>query len=296
HYQTLGRDTVRHQPMISTVPSTMTPDEMSKAGLSDSDSILLPSMIAFSSMGADAGILLLRKQLEFIEIVKDTIDPSRLIVRVPENVSLEEFKSYVREFHSKGIRAAAFTFDGLLGSSDFESIYLRSVLPTSWLSIALGKIAPNTIPLLFYTGFDIIDSGYSLEAAVTGIRLWRNDSENIEAGKPHRFCSCIHCVSFSDDSDSKLIETLQNHNLDVYTEVLSEATYAMKKGELRWLVESMTHASPNHASLLRQVDQQTYTFIEEFTPTTGADTVPLIGPESYYSPVVRRYREYLGSR
>ena len=296
HYITLGRDSSKQRPMISTIPFTMMPEELSKAGLNDSDSILLPSMISFSSIGADAGILLLRHQLEFIDAVKDNIDPSRLILRVPENVDVEVFKSYIHDFDSRGIRAAAFTFDGLQGSKDLESIHLRSVLPASWLSIALGKIAPNTIPLLFYTGFDIIDSGYSIEAALTGIRLWRNDSEHIESGKPHRFCSCIHCVSFSDDSDSKLIETLQNHNLDVFTEVLSESNHAMTNGGLRGLVESMTHVSPNHASLLRQVDKQIYNFIEEFTPTSGADVVPLIGPESYNSPVVRRYREYLESR
>ncbi|MHA1135253.1 MAG: DUF5591 domain-containing protein [Candidatus Thorarchaeota archaeon] len=296
HYKTLGRDPARQKPMISTIPFTMTPDELSKVGLNDSDSLLLPSMISFSSLGADAGILLLRNQLEFIDAVKETIDPSRLIIRVPENVSFEDLKSYLQDFHSRGIRAAAFTFDGFLGSMDLESIHLRSALPASWLSIALGKIGPAIIPLLFYTGFDIIDSGYSIEAATTSIRLWRNDSEYIEPDTPNRFCSCIHCVSFSDDSDSKLIETLQNHNLDVFTEVLSESIHAMKNGELRWLVESMTHVSPNHASLIRQVDKQTYAFVEEFTPTTGADVVPLIGPESYNSPVVRRYREFLGSR
>lgn len=296
HYKTLGRDPARQRPMVSAIPFAMTPEELSTVGLNDSDSFLLPSMVSFSSLSDAAGILLLRNQLEFIEAIKETIDPSRLILRVPENVDIEDFKSYLDEFHARGIRAAAFTFDGLLGRVSLESIHLRSAVPASWLSIALGKITPDTIPLLFYTGFDIIDSGYSIEAAVTGIRLWRNDSEHIEQGTPHRFCSCIHCVSFSDDSDSKLIETLQNHNLDVFTEVLSESIHAMKNGELRWLVESMTHVSPNHASLLRQVDKQTYSFIEEFTPTSGADVVPLIGPESYNSPVVRRYREFLDSR
>jgi archaeosine synthase alpha-subunit len=296
HYKTLGRDPDRQRPMISAIPFTMAPDELSRIGLNDSDSILLPSMVSFSSLSDDASILLLRNQLDFIDAIKDTIDISRLIMRVPENICFDDFKSYLDDFHSKGIRAAAFSFDGLLGSVDFESIHLRSALPASWLSIALGKITPDIIPLLFYTGFDIIDSGYSIETAVTGIRLWRNDSEHIIPDKPHRFCSCIHCVSFSDDSNSKLLETLQNHNLDVFTEILSESINAMKNGKLRWLVESMTHVSPNHASLLRQVDKRTYSYVEEFTPTSGADVVPLIGPESYNSPVVRRYREFLDSR
>jgi len=296
HYMTLGRESAGQRSMISSIPFTMKPEELAKAEENNSGSILLPSMISFSSLSANASILLLRNQIEFINSVEDAIDPSRLIIRVPENIDFQVFESYLHDFHSMGIRAAAFTFDGLLGSVDTESIHLRSALPASWLSIALGKIVPSMVPFLFYTGFDIIDSGYSIEAAVTGTRLWRNDSEQIEQGAPHRFCSCIHCVSFSDESNSKLIETLQNHNLDIYNEVLSESIHAMNTGELRWLVESMTHVSPSHASFLRQVDKQSYSFLEEFTPTSGADVVPLIGPESYNSPVVRRYREYLEAR
>ena len=128
HYKTLGRDSARQKPMISTIPFTMTPDELSNAGLDDSDSILLPSMISFSSLDDKAGNLLLRNQLEFIDAIKDTIDPSRLIIRVPENVDFEDFKSPLHDFHSKGIRAAAFTFDGLLGSVDLGSIHLRNTL------------------------------------------------------------------------------------------------------------------------------------------------------------------------
>ena len=32
----------------------------------------------------------------------------------------------------------------------------------------------------------------------------------------------------------------------------------MNNGRLRWLVESMTHVGPNHASFLREVDKLTY--------------------------------------
>lgn len=296
HYRALGRDSGSTSPMIVSVPFSMKPEELVDAEVSDSDSILLPSLPSFASLTEDAGILLLRYQLEFIDKIQDRFDTSSLIIRVPEVIHLEEFKLYIQEFHSRGIRAAAFTFDGLLGASDLQSIAGRSVLPTSWLSIALGKIPPSLLPLLYYVGFDIIDSGYALEAAATRFRLWRNDIELIEQGKSHRYCSCINCVSFTDETESRLVETLQNHNLDTFSEVQSETLHAMEKGRLRWLVESTTHVNPNHASFLREVDKQSYDFLEEFTPTTGADVVPLIGPESYNSPVVRRYREYLESR
>jgi archaeosine synthase len=209
---------------------------------------------------------------------------------------LEILKSLLKDFHSRGVRAAAFTFNGLLGSEDLQSVAARSILPVSWVSLALGKISPTIIPLLHYVGFDIIDSGYAFAAASTQHRLWRNDIELIESGKPHRYCSCITCVSFNYEDESRLTETLQNHNLDVFSEVQSESLNAMIAGRLRWLVESMTHVDPNHASFLRQVDKHVYAYLEEFTPTIGTGVIPLIGPESYNSPAVRRYRENLESR
>ncbi|MHA1943459.1 MAG: DUF5591 domain-containing protein, partial [Candidatus Thorarchaeota archaeon] len=70
----------------------------------------------------------------------------------------------------------------------------------------------------------------------------------------------------------------------------------MQSGRLRWLVESLTHNTPAMASNFRIVDRDLYQFIEEFTPSVGSETVPLIGPESYNSPVVRRFRETVVSR
>ena len=292
----MGRDLTLPTPGIVAIPFNMTSDELANTALGNSDPILLPSLVSFSLLDNQASTLVLRYQLEMIDKTKENVDPSRLILRVPENLNIEDFKDILDEFHSKGIRSAAFVFDGLVGSTDFESITLRSTLPTSWLSFALGKIHPSMIPLLYYTGFDVIDNGYAYQAAASGVRLWHNDSEQIESGNPHRFCSCSACDTIDEKKGSELIQALYNHNQDIYSTILSESIHAMTAGRLRWLVESMTHVSPSHASLLRQVDKQLYSFTEESTPTAGADVVPLIGPESYNSPVVRRYREYLGSR
>jgi archaeosine synthase len=58
----------------------------------------------------------------------------------------------------------------------------------------------------------------------------------------------------------------------------------------------MTHSSPANASILRQVNNEHYDFIEEFTPTVGSKHVPLIGPESYNAPAVKRFRERIVQR
>jgi archaeosine synthase len=150
------------------------------------------------------------------------------------------------------------------------------------------------IPLLHYHGFDIIDIYHRHEAAIQNIRLWKNSSEKIEPGKDPRYCPCPECANIDDEEN--LSETLLNHNLETYRAVLSESTHAMHSGRLRWLVEGSTHNNTAMTSLLRILDKKLYGFIEEFTPSVGGGTLPLIGPESYNSPTIRRFRENVATR
>jgi archaeosine synthase len=264
--------------------------------MQETDSLLLSSMPAFSSLGDEASTLLVKHQLNLLDHLRQKIDPARAVLRVPEGLSPESFSSNIPDCHSRGIRAAAFTFDGLLGSSDFNSLQLRSCLPMSWLAIALGRISPGTIPLVYYMGFDIIDIGHAVEAAARHQRLWHNSSEVIKHGQQARYCSCPSCQQLPEANSSEIMDILLRHNVSMYDSLLSESFHAMISGRLRWLVESTTHYSPAHASLLRRVDRHSYAFIEEFTPSSGAPIVPLIGPESYNAPAVRRFRERVVER
>jgi archaeosine synthase len=163
-------------------------------------------------------------------------------------------------------------------------------------ALAVGRIEPGLIPLLYYTGFDIFDIGYAEETAANGLRLWKNGSEKVELGKEKRYCSCPACAKLDTTKQEDLQSILLEHNLSIYRSVISESKEAMRSGRLRWLVESSTHNSPAHASLVRLVNRELYPFIEEFSPTTGPDALPVIGSESYYAPVVRRFRDFVASR
>lgn len=296
-YETLGRASQPAEgPRLLALPFELSSDKLQQGMTVETDSFLLPSMPAFSTLDDAAGILLLQHQLNFLRQVSPEIASSRVIVRVPDEISPESFSSYLHEFHSMGVRAAAFTFDGLLGKSDFNSIRLRARLPMSWLAVALGRISPAEIPLIYYMGFDIIDIGHAQEAAIAYQRLWHNGSEIIKKDHPFRYCPCPNCQGIETADLSKTTSLLLKHNIDMYTSVLSESFHSMNTGRLRWLVESSTHNSPAHASLLRKVNQQLYSFIEEFTPTSGDSIVALIGPESYSAPSVRRFREFIADR
>jgi len=164
------------------------------------------------------------------------------------------------------------------------------------IALAAGRIEPGLIPLLYYTGFDMIDIGYAEESAANGLRLWKNGIEKIELEKERRYCSCSACAKLDTTTPEDLQSVLLEHNLSIYRSVLSEAKEAMRSGRLRWLVESSTHNSPAQASLVRLVNRELYPFIEEFSPTTGPEALPVIGSESYHAPVVRRFRSFVANR
>ncbi|MFW9967869.1 MAG: DUF5591 domain-containing protein, partial [Candidatus Thorarchaeota archaeon] len=295
HYAALNRDELlKDTPMIVAIPGI---SHSRLDSLRDYDSILLPSLMADEILGLTAGSLLLEQQMSFLE--EQQIAPSGAIVRVPASLDEESFGQVLQEFSQMGVRAAAFRFTGDLGPSDYRMVTLRSQLPRNWFAIAIGRIEPYSLPLMHYLGFDVFDTGRAFEAAAQGIRLWRTDAEQVSDNETARHCACSACVSqpdLSSLSDYKLIEILTRHNISTYQMVLSESIHAMQSGRLRWLVESLTHATPSVASLLRKVDRNLYSFLEEFTPTTSNSTMPLIGPESYNSPAIKRFREKLVSR
>ncbi|TFF92231.1 hypothetical protein EU545_01630, partial [Candidatus Thorarchaeota archaeon] len=245
----------------------------------------------------------LEYQYEFLQGTTD-LSPERCAIRVPSGVTPDTFREWVSRFGALGVQAGAFTFDGALGPSDWSAMKLRSVLPASFLTIALGRIPPSLLPHLYYLGFDVIDIGHAGEAAEKKTRLWPLSSEQFPpttsspaVTSPKRFCSCSACSKLrSDDGSFSVNSVLESHNVMIYEEVLSESLAAMRSGRLRWLVETRTHSSPSHASILRRTDQSLYDFVEEFTPTTGTGDLFLIGPESYNAPTVKRFRDFVANR
>ncbi|MFX1416901.1 MAG: DUF5591 domain-containing protein [Promethearchaeota archaeon] len=297
HYSTLGREeTSTESPVVFSWPFN---GEKEIQLPRPTDMLLLPSMIAGEFLDPEAARRLLEYQIEAIERTGEDIAPSRMILRIPSSLDSETSGEDFRRFSQEGLLAAAFRFDGSLGPADYNSLLLRGSVPRNWLTLGIGRIFPWMLPILYYLGFDVMDVGHAFEAAANGTRLWRMDSETIGESRHLRFCSCPHCAPLYDstvESGSRLADILSQHNLAIYEMLLSESTHAMKAGRLRWLVESMTHAGPPMGGLLRRIDSNLYAHLEEFTPTVGSKFIPLIGPESYNSPAVRRFRERVAAR
>ena len=292
-YGTLGRDEpLSDGPMLVSLPFVSQVDELPLSAVRESDSVILPSLLSLATINPKASDLVFEYQKKALLGISPSIDSTRTIIRIPSEANLET----ITQLADFGAHGATFSLNGQLGPQDFGAISLRSRLPLFMMAIAVGRIEPGLIPLLHYTGFDIIDIDHAQEAAAKDLRLWKNGSEKIELGAARRFCSCPACAKLDNAKPEDLMSILLEHNLNIYKSVISESKEAMKSGRLRWLVESTTHNSPAHASLVRLVNREIYSFIEEFSPTTGPDALPVIGSESYNAPVVRRFRDYVANR
>ena len=292
-YGTLGRDEpLSDGPMLVSLPFVSQVDELPLSAVRESDSVILPSLLSLATINPKASDLVFEYQKKALLGISPSIDSTRTIIRIPSEANLET----ITQLADFGAHGATFSLNGQLGPQDFGAINLRSRLPLFMMAIAVGRIEPGLIPLLHYTGFDIIDIDHAQEAAAKDLRLWKNGSEKIELGAARRFCSCPACAKLDNAKPEDLMSILLEHNLNIYKSVISESKEAMKSGRLRWLVESTTHNSPAHASLVRLVNREIYSFIEEFSPTTGPDALPVIGSESYNAPVVRRFRDYVANR
>ena len=298
HYSTIWQsDSKTHNsPTIVSLPWRL--EDIHLATIqSENAKVLLPSLPSIDTLGPDASASIIAKQLSLLE--EQTIPPPNAILRIPPTLPADLLDEYTTSSSNLGLSSASFLFNGSLGPDDFNNLVLRSRLPRNWISIALGRISPDLVPLLYYLGFDILDVGHAIEAASLGVRLWRMSPETIGEDRPPRICSCPACLGHSDLntlSPNDIFNILRNHNLWLYRTLLSESVHNRAMGSLRWLVESMTHANPSHASLLRKIDRDLYTYLEEFTPSFSSSVQPLIGPESYNAPSIKRFRDYLVER
>ncbi len=255
---------------------------------------LLPSLLGLSILPSSTGARIIQAQLDYLSESK--LDPSIAVLQIPSNLEELDLRSMIEDIKASAVFVVSFTFTGDFGPADLNNPRLRSILPRNFVCMALGRIPPSIVPLLYYLGFDIIDSGYAYEAASKSQRLWESDTEPMDM-REQRFCACIHCQELGTQRmESNTLERLQAHNMGIYKQVLSSAIHSMMKTKLRWQVESTTHANPELASFLKKADSLLFTFMEEFTPSHADQKTPFIGLESYYAPIVSRFREYVERR
>ncbi|MFW9849033.1 MAG: DUF5591 domain-containing protein [Candidatus Thorarchaeota archaeon] len=282
------------KPLILSTGTILTPNFSLLTDIQGRSLVLAPSLPGISGLSSSAAKQVLLKQIEMLDNWECN---NQYVLRIPSSISSEDLEELIPIFIDSGVHAASFLFNDELGDADLSSLRLRSLLPRNWITIALGRIRPSMIPLLVYSGIDILDAGYAEESACRLVRTWPMKNEKIVKGTPARYCGCMECKKLDENTSHQEIESiLLNHNLTIYRTQLSESTQAISERSLRWLTETATHSSPAVTALLRKIDNQLFSFYEEFTSTGGSGELPLIGPESYHSPPVRRFRDKVAER
>jgi archaeosine synthase len=256
---------------------------------------LLPSMLGLTALPSGAGSEAIKAQLNVLSRI--SLPADNAVLRIPWPLPKDELKTLIPLILDSDIQSVAFTFDGRYGPRDLGNLTLRGTLPRHWLVLALGRIRIEMVPVLYYSGFDILDIGHAFESAANLVRMWNMMDEHLTSGGHLRYCSCKHCDRLQTSMKTReMVSILLAHNTSLYAQTLSSCVTALETNSLRWLLESVTHYSPDVASFIRKTDAALASFYDEFTPSNGGHKQPLIGPESYNAPIVRRFREQVRSR
>ncbi len=148
---------------------------------------------------------------------------------------------------------------------------------------------PSSFALLTYLGVDFFDSTSAIISARNDVLLFPNGqfNKNDLAEIP---CSCPSCSKIKGKpSEMKFTEILQ-HNYFVMFNEIKQVRNAIFLGKLRELVETRVSASPTLAAMLKILDQNYYTFLEERTPIIRKNQLLSTTKHSLDRPEIRRFQ------
>jgi archaeosine synthase len=168
-------------------------------------------------------------------------------------------------------------------------ITLKRTVGYNKLIYTPGVGNPQHIAILAYCGIDLFDSvplilNARLENYLTTQgKLNKNEIEE-------DFCFCPSCTKGKRDHESIL-----GHNYYTALSELKMVRNAIRKGQLRELVESRIRSDPQMVSVLRIMDLRFYSFMEVHFPVTGGPMIAASN-DSLFRPEIMRFRERVKSR
>ncbi|MCK4332810.1 MAG: DUF5591 domain-containing protein [Thermoplasmatales archaeon] len=152
----------------------------------------------------------------------------------------------------------------------------------------IGK--PSSFALLAYIGIDFFDSISAIIAARNEIllfptgNLYKNELNEIP-------CSCPSCSKIDGKASEMDYLQILNHNYFALLDEIKRVRNAIALGNLRELVETRIRSDPRLASILRILDFQYYTFLEERTPVVRKNKLLATSRESLFRPEIKRFQE-----
>ena len=80
-----------------------------------------------------------------------------------------------------------------------------------------------------------------------------------------------------------------NHNYFSLESEIKNIRNAIKRGELRNLVENRVRSNPYHTTILKLIDKNYYNFLELRTPVANIGKIIATTKESFYRLVILRF-------
>jgi len=154
---------------------------------------------------------------------------------------------------------------------------------------------PANFALFAYLGIDLFDSVSAILAARNDVLLFSNGAYN----KNTLFeipCSCPSCNKFQGKPYDMSFQRILNHNYYKMLNELKHVRNAISNGDLRGLVEARVKSSPTLTAMLRNLDRNHYSFLEERTPVSSKSKLLATSKESLLRPEIKRFQERVMER
>ncbi len=149
---------------------------------------------------------------------------------------------------------------------------------------------PSSIALLAYMGIDFFDSISAIQSARANALLFptgdyaKDDLRELP-------CSCPACTKVKGKPSEMSFQKILNHNYFVLSDEIKQIRNAIAHGRLRGLVETRVRTSPTLTAILRNLDTDHSTFLEERTPITSKSILLATTKESLSRPEIKRFQE-----
>ena len=154
---------------------------------------------------------------------------------------------------------------------------------------------PSSIALLAYMGIDFFDSTSAIQSARSNALLFptgdyaKDDLRELP-------CSCPACTKVKGKASDMSFQEILNHNYFAISDEIKQVRNAIAHGRLRGLVETRVKTSPTLTAILRNLDTDHSTFLEERTPITSKSMLLATTKESLSRPEIKRFQERVITR
>jgi len=154
---------------------------------------------------------------------------------------------------------------------------------------------PSSIALLAYMGIDFFDSISAIQSARSNALLF-TAGDYAKEDLRELPCSCPSCNKVKGKPSEMSFQEILNHNYFALSDEIKQIRNAIVHGRLRGLVETRVRAKPSLTAMLKNLDANHSTFLEERTPITSKSILLATTKESLSRPEIKRFQERVITR